>query len=432
MKVLWLSTTSGLCKFKNIQSGYNGIGWIASLQKVIQEQKDIDLGFAYLSSIPLDKQIDNNTTYYPIYKAPKKGFEKLKEYYGGYKHTNTEQYVTEIKEIIQDFRPDIIHLFGMENPLATILGKTTIPIVVHLQGLLSPIDNAFFPIGLNKKSFLFPFSINEWILRNGYIYAKNSIHVRGEREKNLFKKVAYTMGRTDWDYQVSQLLAPQSKYYHVDEVLRDIFYQNAGTWELEKLPNKLIITSTISNTIYKGLDLILKTAYLLKTETNIDFEWNVIGINPSIKIIRFFEKSTQIKSNEVNIHYKGVLNADELCDNLLKSHVYVHPSYIDNSPNSVCEAQLLGVPAIGTNVGGIPSLINNGVNGILIPANAPYELAYHLKELYQNKELTQELSKQGYLSASQRHKRDKILTDLIKTYQTINENNSCITHSIQP
>lgn len=421
MRVLWLSVTSGLFQDKS-SPNYNGGGWIASLQRIIQEQENIQLGLAFLSSTYSHKEKQENTTYYPIYTPPQKSLAKLKEYYGGYKKYKTEQYVDEINSIIQDFRPDVIHLFGMENQLATILGKTTVPIVVHLQGLLAPYDNAFFPIELNKKSFLFPFSINEWILRNGYIYAKNNIHIRGEREKKLFKKVTYTMGRTNWDYQVSQLLAPQSYYYHVDEVLRDIFYQNAGTWELEKLPNKLIITSTISNTIYKGLDLILKTAYLLKTETNIDFEWNVIGIHPSTKIIRFFEKATQIKSNEVNIYYKGILNADELCDNLLKSHVYVHPSYIDNSPNSVCEAQLLGVPVIGTNVGGIPSLINNGVNGILIPANAPYELAYHLKELYQNKELTQELSKQGYLSASQRHKRDKILTDLIKTYQSIINN----------
>lgn len=422
MRALWLSTTSGLFKHPISQSNYNGIGWIASLQQVIQQQQNIHLGLAYLSSQPLNKEIQENTIYYPIYTAPKNNIAKLKEYYGGYKYINTEQYVAEINNIIQDFQPDIIHLFGIENPLATILGKTTIPIVVHLQGLLAPYDNAFFPIGLNKKSFLFPFSINEWILRNGYIYAKNSIHVRGEREKKLFKKVTYTMGRTNWDYQVSQLLAPQSHYYHVDEVLRDIFYQNEGNWKLENLPNKLIITSTISNTIYKGLDLILKTAYLLKTETNIDFEWNVIGIHSNTKIIRFFEKATQIKSNEVNIHYKGVLNADELCDNLLRSYVYVHPSYIDNSPNSVCEAQLLGVPVIGTNVGGIPSLIKDGINGILTPANAPYELTYHLKQLYQNKELAQELSKQGYLSASQRHNRDKILTDLINTYRTITKN----------
>lgn len=423
MRVLWLSVTSGLFQQKS-SSNYNGGGWISSLQQVIQKQKDIQLGFVFLSPQYTHKEIQGDTTYYPIYHPQKTNTAKLKEYYRGYKHINTELYVKEINTIIQDFQPDIIHLFGIENPFATILGKTTVPIVVHLQGLLAPCDNAFFPIGLNKSSFLFPFSINEWILRNGYIYAKNSMHVRGEREKQLFKKVNYTMGRTDWDYQVSQLLAPQSHYYHVDEVLRDIFYQKAGQWTLENLTNKLIITSTLSNTIYKGLDLILKTAYLLKTETHIDFQWNIIGIHPKAKIIRFFERSTKIKSNEVNIHYQGVFNANELSEALLKSHVYVHPSYIDNSPNSVCEAQLLGVPVIGTNVGGIPSLIKDHVNGILIPANAPYELAFHLKELYQNKELAKKISTQGCLTATQRHHKENILTDLIKTYQSIINNDT--------
>lgn len=61
----------------------------------------------------------------------------------------------------------------MENQLATILGKTKIPIVVHLQGLLAPYDNAFFPVDFNKNSFIWPFSKNEWLIRNGYIFAKN-------------------------------------------------------------------------------------------------------------------------------------------------------------------------------------------------------------------------------------------------------------------
>ena len=41
---------------------------------------------------------------------------------------------------------------------------------------------------------------------------------------------------------------------------------------------------------------------------------------------------------------------------LLDSHLYVYPSLMDNSPNALCEAQLLGVPCIATYVGGIPKM----------------------------------------------------------------------------
>ena len=185
MKVLWLSINSGL--YSNKGNSYNGGGWIASLQSLIQQSHDIDLALAFVTSdkkdIPL--QIDK-TKYYPIYNKPQNALSKLFFYYGGYKHIDENIYVEQLKAVIDDFKPDIIQLFGLENCMATILGKTNVPIVVHLQGLLAPCNNAFFFFGLNKNTFRWPPTIREWILRNGYLYAKKSIQIRGEREKNSF------------------------------------------------------------------------------------------------------------------------------------------------------------------------------------------------------------------------------------------------------
>lgn len=423
MRILWLSVNKGLYEaYHQEVKGYHGGGWISSLQRLIIHTHNNTLALAYVTHTPMEKEVQDNTIYYPIYEAPKSSWQKTIEYYGGYKKIDCKKYLYQIQQIIQDFQPDIIHLFGMENPMATILGNTTIPVVVHLQGLLSPYDNAFFPVGFNKSSFLFPFSLKEWFLRNGYIFAKNSIHVRGERELSVFKKVKYTMGRTEWDYQVSQLLAPQSKYFHVDEVLREPFYENAGKWEYPDLQDFKII-STLSNTIYKGLDTILKTAKLLKTQSNIPFKWIIAGISPQDPIVRFFERKLHITGKSVNVEYIGIQNANQLCNELLQSHVYVHPSYIDNSPNSVCEAQLLGLPVIGTFVGGIPSLIKHKETGLLVPANAPFELTYLLKKCFTEKYFTNQLGKQGYKEAAQRHDKTKILKDLIHTYQDIIKQN---------
>lgn len=67
--------------------------------------------------------------------------------------------------------------------------------------------------------------------------------------------------------------------------------------------------------------------------------------------------------------------------------MYVHPAYIDNSPNALCEAMLLGVPCIASYVGGIPSIIQNEVSGLLAPANEPYYLAEKIYWLSKNKML---------------------------------------------
>lgn len=424
MRVLWLSAkNAGLFvnRKQDASDGYNGCGWISSLQNLIISTPENKLALAYITHALHSKKEQNSTIYYPIYESPSNRFQKIKKYYGGYKKYNPKKYLNQIEQIIQDFQPDIIHLFGLENPLAVVLGNTSIPIVVHLQGLLGPCDNAFFPVGFNKFSFIFPFTLREWILRNGYIFAKNSIHVRGEIESSIFKKVKYVMGRTEWDFQISQLMAPQSQYFHVDEVLREPFYEHAGKWEYHRIQELRIVT-TISNTLYKGLDTILKTAQILKEHSDIPFKWQIIGISSKDPLVLFFEKRLNIIGKDINIEYTGVLDASQLCNKLLDSHVYVHPSYIDNSPNSICEAQLVGIPVIGTYVGGIPSLITNEQTGFLIPANAPYKLAYLLRKCYWEHEYFSKIGKQGYLNALQRHNKSKILKDLTETYHQIINN----------
>lgn len=419
MKVLWLSITNGANVRPNHPDNYNGGGWIASLQHALCGNNDIELALSFLSDDLSGKDIQNGVTYYPIHAPKKSAFKKILHYYGGYKHDDNSQHLTSILEVISDFQPDVIHLFGIENPLATILGRINIPVVVHLQGLLAPYDNAFFPVGFNKSSFLLPLTVNEWLIRNGYRYAKNNIQIRGRQELQRFKNIAFCMGRTEWDHHVSQLLAPQSKYFHVDEVLRMPFYDNAGKWESRN--GSVVITSTISETIYKGLDLILKTARLLKHECHLNFKWQVIGINQQSRIIRFFERNLGINSESVNVEYMGVMNANELVSTLLDTSMYVHPSYIDNSPNSLCEAQMLGLPVIATYVGGIPSLIKHGETGFLVPSNAPFELAYHIKQIADSPALAQQISKAGTGSAMARHDKEKITSDLLDVYKRIAE-----------
>lgn len=422
MRILWLSTTKGLFRSNNDGTSYNGGGWIASLQKIFIGDESDEFGFAFITTNADDKAyVDGNVSYSPIYTPAMSRWAKIKQYYGGYKHDGNNKYLPQVKQVIEAFRPDVVHLFGLENLMAKAIGELNVAKVVHLQGLLSPCSNAFMPPSLNTKSFVWPITAREWVLRNGYIFAKKSMEVRGEREFELFKKFNHFMGRTEWDFRVSQLLSPNSTYYHVDEVLRDSFYLNAGQWKSGS-SHRFTIISTLSNTIYKGLDLVLKTAKLLKRSTTLDFTWQVVGIKESDGIVTFFERELGIKGSDVGIEYLGVKKEEELCGLLLQGSVFVHPSYIDNSPNCLCEAQLLGMPVMGCDVGGVPSLINNGETGYLVPANAPFELAYLLREMSTDEQTCQQLGHNAFVAASQRHNREKIKSDLIKVYEQVAKN----------
>lgn len=70
----------------------------------------------------------------------------------------------------------------------------------------------------------------------------------------------------------------------------------------------------------------------------------------------------------------------------LKSQVFVLPSSIENSPNSLGEAMLLGVPCIASDVGGVRCLMTHSVEGLIYPADDPRLLAYDICEMFAHPE----------------------------------------------
>lgn len=90
----------------------------------------------------------------------------------------------------------------------------------------------------------------------------------------------------------------------------------------------------------------------------------------------------------------------------LKSHIFVCPSIIENSPNSLGEAQILGVPCIASYVGGIPNMIEHKISGLLYQSNEHEVLAQYICQLFNDKHFCNFISKNEIRVALKRH--DKI------------------------
>lgn len=415
MRVLWFAPTSS--QYDKGSHYYHGGGWIESLEQTFRDhQSGSSLAISFFHDNDYQKRERGNVTYYPVRKIKKSNIDKLITNWSCKIESGT--YIKEFLEVINDFKPDVIQVFGTENAFAEIQQHTPIPVVIHLQGLLNPYNNAFYPPGVSRYNILthFPFLKNH-LLGNSLLFDKKRFEKSAEREFEYFKVSKYLIGRTCWDKMVSSTLAPQATYFHVDEILRSSFYE-ATPW-VPNQHNRLRIISTISSTIYKGLDLILKTAYLLKNDLNIDFDWHIVGLNEKDKLVHFFESSFKKSFKDCNVSFLGVYSEKELIKLLQAADIFIHPSYIDNSPNSLCEAQMLGMPVISCNVGGTSTLIENNQNGILVPANGAYELAHSIISLSNDKKKSTQLGVQARASAMERHNRVKTFNVLMNVYQTI-------------
>ena len=368
IKVLWFSPVPLRARTGNSSGG----GWISALESAVASRSDIELGVSFLHPFSHGKERHGNVTYYPM-RRPQSPFCRAGRFFRIAAQDKTE--LDLCKQVIDDFKPDIIQVFGTESSYGLLARETDIPVVIHLQGLLGPYLNAWIPPGYRMWDYATRGSRNPLRIALGLRALAFNRHA-AERELEIMHSCKTFLGRTAWDRAFVSLYAPQARYFECWEALRPCFYE-PGDWTPPASP---VFVSTISGPLYKGHDMVLKTARVLKNSRLSGFEWRVYGIHD----LRFAERKTGICAADVGVRPMGGATAEELRDALLHCRVYVHPSYIDNSPNSVCEAQILGVPVVATNVGGVSSLFRSASFPGLVPANDPIAAAHCLHETLSN------------------------------------------------
>ena len=91
--------------------------------------------------------------------------------------------------------------------------------------------------------------------------------------------------------------------------------------------------------------------------------------------------------------FAGARSSEEIPVWMNASDVLVLPSKSEGRPNVVLEAQACGVPVVATSVGGIPELIEDGVDGILVPPGDCAALAASLKSLCADEDVRRQYGK---------------------------------------
>lgn len=378
----------------------------------------IVLGLAYMSDDKRDvKVISDGIEYYAVHGKMGLGI------------SDEEWDITrkELLRIIDEFNPDVIHCFGAEWPYGRIAEYTDVPVVIHVMGFLQAYyESLEVAYGItvvptyNRK----PLSqfIHKIITPNQIKFEQELIdstrkdieHYNRTKESELsvMKSNRFFMGRTGWDKNIVRYYSPEAKYFHVDEAVKPSVYAAAGQWRFqagEKL--RLFSLSLADNR--KGNEIILRTAKILKNLIGLDFEWVVAGASDCFPAA---ESRCGINHNDVNVNLIGRIGTSRIIKEMTKARLSVHPSLIDNSPHSICEAQLIGCPIIASNVGGVPQLIEDGVTGWLYPYNEPHTLAFLIANIWSDEKLLTSVSQREVEVSLRRHDPETIANDLISSY----------------
>lgn len=368
MRVLWLCNIMlpVIAEYLHLEAS-NKEGWLSGLASVVLERKrqnGIELAVAFPASRELYVEVPVQEGSLICY-----GFTEDVTRPDVYDSSLEEK----LRRIVEDFKPDVVHCFGTEYP-HTLAMCRVFPqkerLLLGIQGLCSVYAEAYFASLPGRVADSATFRD---ILKQDTIRMQQEKFVRrGEMEIEAVRLAGSVTGRTAWDLHYTKEWNPSVTYFHMNETLRSNFY--TGSWEESRcVPHSIFLSQ--GDYPIKGLHYMLLALPGIR-EQYPDVKVRVAGScitehgtwKQKLKISeygKYLRSLIRQHHLEGQVQFLGRLDAGAMKEQYLKSSLFVCCSTIENSPNSLGEAMLLGMPCVSADVGGIPSIFRDGEDGIL-------------------------------------------------------------------
>lgn len=288
-------------------------------------------------------------------------------------HVYSEALEPQMRYILGDFRPDIVHCFGTEYA-HTLAVCRVFPaksrILLGIQGLCTACAGAYFADIPQKV--IHSATLRDRLKRDDLMRQQKKFARRGEMEQEAIRLAGNVTGRTAWDRHYTGEWNPKARYFEMNETLRSNFYQ--GKWSPDRCEPHAIFLSQGDYPL-KGLHymlLALPKICAAYPDTKVYVAGNSIvnykSWKEKLKISaygRYLRDLIEENKLEERLQFLGRLSAEEMKAQYLRSGLFVCCSTVENSPNSLGEAMLLGMPCVSADVGGVASIFTGGHDGIL-------------------------------------------------------------------
>ncbi len=357
------------------------------------------------------------------------------KYYGFYEDTvNPDQYHIKYEEsmrkILEEFHPDVVHCFGSEYPHTLAMAKALQDpgkLLISIQGPISIYAERYMAQLPEKVQKCRTF--RDILRRDSIRQQQDKYTARGKYEQEAIAGAGHIAGRTEFDRQLTEQWNPKAVYHHAGESLRSVFYE--GRWDPAKAQPHRIFVSQADYPL-KGFHYLLIAAGRLAQDYP-DLEiyaagQSVIGYETwkeKVKLPAYGKYLRElIRENglEDRVHMLGRISALQMKDEYLACNTYVCCSACENSPNSLGEAMILGVPCVAAAVGGVTSIFDeedgylyrNEPEDSLEQVSKALEMA--IRDAWEHPEETERRTNLAAFHGKRNHDRENNTRELLEIY----------------
>lgn len=302
-----------------------------------------------------------------------------------------------LREYVQAHGPtyDLIHVHGSEAQLHVATAGLAMPVLLSVQGIVWE-NLKLLPEISPIRRFL-------WLLASYY-------------ELRYLPRVRDTSCRTTWDAAMSRRFSPNCHVHHNWEMIRPAFFELDCAATPGPEPGRPHLLFVGGSQTMKGYRQVLEAFDLIRQQ--VPAKLTIVGQSEPEVIERHIRRQGLAAINPADLEVRGMQNTAALQALMQESFCLLHPSYLDNSPNTVCEAQVAGLPVVVTMVGGVGSLVEHERTGLGARLD-PRDIANQVLRLCHDEPLRQRLSRQAMRVARARHDAATITQRTIDIYRAM-------------
>ena len=393
------------------------VNWLDSVLAGLRGQSTVSMEVLCLGHASAAGALDEHFSYlvFPC-KRPDRQSSELERMFG---------------QRLDAFRPDVVHIWGTEFPHSLAMLRACRDrglldkVVVSIQGLCHVCAERYTD-GLPAGA-VYSFTFRDLARMDNIRLQQRKFALRGKNEIEALRLARHVIGRTHWDYDCTEKINPERVYHFCNETLRDAFY--TGQWRFESCLKHRIFASSCVYPV-KGFHYLLE-ATAMAARKYPDVTLAVPGksfLNLTGKerfredgYHRYLARLARKLGLTDKLVFLGSCSADEMKAAFLEANVFALPSTIENSPNSMGEAMLLGVPCVAADVGGVSTLLENEKEGFVVPSGQVRLLADAICRVFAMEEGAERLGAGARAHALKTHDPEKNLETLLGIYRELQE-----------
>lgn len=415
MKVLWLSNCP-LIESKITNTG----AWIQSMAEGLLAIGSLELAvIAFADVSQFTRQDYHSAPQWLVPVRARLGRDGLPK----------KSLVEEIVKACKWFRPDIVHVWGVESywGLLTARGYIRVPALLEMQGMKKACAK-LFTADLTVKELFQCIGLKEVLKRKSIISYKNDFARWGRFEEEILRGHHFIDVQSEWMSAQVSAIQPQAQQFFVDLALRQPFC-TARPWSdfkderAAQDTSQHIFCSSSGPIPYKGIHVALRVLAELKREFP-QARLRVAGVFQRKGLrqegyVRWLNHLCMELNVTENIDWLGPQDADQIIHELQQCAVNVVCSFVESYCLALAEPMYLGVPCVTSYNGGTSWIAEDQKTALFFPSGDAVMCAHQIGRIFRERELVRRLSVQARSAGMKRHDPESVVHRQKAIYQEI-------------